>query len=142
MKKLSVFALIALVALVGGVAQAKPGNHPSKSHKCTPHKVSYRAGGTLVSGTLTENADGTYTGSLTVHVTSTNKHAKADKGTDVTYTLTNAKGKLHGEDPGALVAGSKVHVKGTITTLAKKCDQTGFTATTVIKKFDVKPPKK
>jgi hypothetical protein len=33
------------------------------------------------------------------------------------------------------------HLKGTITKLAKKCDQTGFTATTVIKKADAKAPK-
>src|SRR2546423_11011430 len=125
MKKLALLAVIALVALVGP-AQAKP-SHPPKSHKCTVHKVAYRVSGDLVSGSLTKESDGTYSGTLTVHVKKTNKHAKADKGTDQTYTLDHAKAKLHGEDPGALAAGSRVHLKGTVTTLAKKCDQTGFT---------------
>ena len=94
-----------------------------------------------MSGSLTRNSDGTYSGTLTVHVTSANHHAKADKGTDKSYTLDHAKTNLHGEDPGALVAGSRVKLKGTITTLAKKCDQTGFTSTTTIRKANIKPPK-
>ena len=139
MKKIALLALMAVVALVGaGQATAKSG----KSHKCTPQKVAYVASGKLVSGSLTKESNGTYSGTLTVHVTKTNKYGKADKGTDVTYTLDHAKGKLHGEDPGALVANSRVHLKGKITKLAKKCDQTGFTATRTIKKFDIKPPKK
>ena len=138
MKKIALLALMAVVALVGaGQATAKSG----KSHKCTPQKVAYVASGKLVSGSLTKESNGTYSGTLTVHVTKTNKYGKADKGTDVTYTLDHAKGKLHGEDPGALVANSRVHLKGKITKLAKKCDQTGFTATRTIKKFDIKPPK-
>jgi len=130
-------------------AVAAPGDHPakpatpshgSKSHKCKPHGVAYVVGGTLVSGTLTANTDGTYSGTLTVHVTQANHHAKAVKGTDQTYTLTNAKLKLNGEDPAALVVGSRVKLQGKITRLAKKCDQTGFTATTTIKRGTIKPP--
>jgi hypothetical protein len=130
-----------LVALAGVVAPAQAKTHPPTSHKCTPHAVSYRVSGTLVSGALTKNSDGTYSGSLTVHVTRTNHHAKADKGTDKAYTLDHAKAKLHGADPAALAAGSRVNLKGTITKLAKKCDQTGFTAVTTIKKATIKPPK-
>jgi hypothetical protein len=140
LKKLFVLAVLAVTGLaVTAPVHAK--SHPPKSHKCTPHAVSYRASGKLVSGSLTANSDGTYSGTLTVHVTSTNHHAKADKGTDKAYTLDHAKVKLHGEDPSALVVGSRVRLKGTITTLAKKCDQTGFTATTTIKRAGIKPPK-
>ena len=146
MKK--IFALIAaltLVALVGPAQAAKSPHppkppHPTTSHNCTPHKVGYVAAGTLVSGLLTKESDGTYSGTLTVHVTRTNHHARGDKGTDKAYTLDHAKANLHGEDPGALVVDSRVHVKGTITKLSKKCDQTGFTSTLVIKRVSIKPP--
>jgi hypothetical protein len=97
-------------------------------------------GGTLVSGTLTPGS-GKYDGTLTVHVTKANKHAKADKGNDVTYTLSNAKLELHGENPLALTADTRVKLDGKITTLAKKCDQTGFTPTVTIKRGSIKSPK-
>jgi uncharacterized protein with von Willebrand factor type A (vWA) domain len=97
-------------------------------------------GGTLVSGTLTPGS-GKYDGTLTVHVTKANKHAKADKGNDVTYTLSNAKLELHGENPLALTADTRVKLNGKITTLAKKCDQTGFTPTVTIKRGSIKSPK-
>ena len=76
-----------------------------------------------------------------MNVNKANHHAKAAKGTTTTYTLTNARVKIHGENPAALTANSRVHLSGTITTLAKKCDQTGFTATVTIQKADLKPPK-
>jgi len=142
--------LVFLAAVVAAVAVApvqakgpapKPPT-PPKAQKCQPHPVAYVVSGKLNSGTLTANADGTYSGSLSVHVTRTDKHApKAIKGTDVSYTLANAKVKLHGENPAALTAQSRVHLEGTITTLAKKCNQTGFTAVVTIKKADIKPPK-
>jgi hypothetical protein len=132
--------LVALVAPVQAKTPKAPTQAPTSS-KCTPHGVAYRVSGTLVSGALTKNTDGTYSGDLTVHVSKANKHAKADKGTDKTYTLDHAKAKLHGADPAALATGSRVNVKGKVTKLAKKCDQTGFTAVTTIKKADIKPPK-
>jgi hypothetical protein len=133
------FVLLAVAALAVAIpAGAKSA--PPHSHKCKPHAVSYRVAGTLLSGALTSNPDGTYSGTLTVHVMSANHHAKADKGTDKAYTLDHAKVKLHGENPAALTAGSRVHLKGTITTLAKKCDHTGFTPTVTIKKAVIHPP--
>ena len=144
MKRITVFALIAALAAVAPVQAHNtkpPKQHPAKSHKCTPHGVSYRVSGTLLSGSLTQNSDKTYSGTLTVHVTKANHHAKADKGKDTTYTLDHAKAKLHNADPAALAANSRVNLKGTVTTLAKKCDQTGFSPTVTIKKADIKPPK-
>jgi hypothetical protein len=140
MKKIVLIAVFVLAAAVAPV-QAKPPKTPPKPHKCQPHAVSYIVSGTLDSGALTANSDGTYSGSLTVHVTNSNSHAKADKGAHKTYTLSNTKVKLHGENPAALTANSRVHLEGTIATLAKKCDQTGFTATIAITKADIKPPK-
>jgi acetylornithine/succinyldiaminopimelate/putrescine aminotransferase len=78
---------------------------------------------------------------VTVHVTKTNSHARAAKGTDQAYTLNHAKAKLHGETAATLTAGSRVKLSGKVTTLAKKCDHTGFTPTVTIKKADIKPPK-
>lgn len=141
MKTVLALAAVAALALVAPVQADSPKPHPQKSHKCTAHAVSYRVSGTLVSGSLTKNSDNTYSGTLTVHVTKANNHAKADKGTDKEYTLDHAKAKLHNADPAALAAGSRVNLKGKVTTLAKKCDHSGFTATVTVKKADIKPPK-
>ena len=111
------------------------------SQKCQPHSISYEVAGTLVSGSLTLNSDGTYSGSLTVHVTNANKHAKIDENTDKAYTIANARVNLHGANPAALVAGSRVKLEGKLTALAKKCDQTGFTAGITIAHADLEAPK-
>jgi hypothetical protein len=143
-KTVAALAAVAAVAIVAPVQAHSPKPHPPKSHKCTPHAVSYRVGGTLMSGSLTKDAGTkkTYSGSLMVEVLRANKHAKSDKGTSKLYTL--AQTKVHfgkGVDPAALVANSRVNLRGNITTLAKKCDQTGFTPTITIKKADIKAPK-
>jgi hypothetical protein len=130
-KKLAVLAVLALAALVSP-AQAKP-------HKCTPHPVAYVVSGTVQAGTaLTQDAKHTYSGTLVVAVTKANHHAKGDKGTTKTYALDHAKVHFgHGVDHNAPAPGSRVHAKGTITTLAKKCDQTGFTPTVSLAKVDI-----
>ena len=138
MKKLVLLAVFAVAVTVAPVQAKGPG---PKAQKCQPHPVAYIVSGTLAGGSLTLNSDGTYSGSLTVHVTKANNHAKAIKDTIQTYTLANTKAKLHGENAAALTANSRVHLNGTITTLAKKCDQTGFTPAVTIKKADIKPPK-
>jgi hypothetical protein len=140
MKKLVLIGLIGVLA-VAVPATAKP-SHPAKSHKCVPHEVSYEASGTLVSSALTKNTDGTYTGTLTVHVTRTNHHASADKGTDVAYALTAARVRFgHGvSNPPAM--GDRVKVIGKVTSLAKKCDQTGFTRTVTVRRVVIHLPAK
>jgi hypothetical protein len=135
-KRITLFIAAALaVAVIGAPAQAKgPGTH---SKKCVPHNVSYRVWGALtVPGALVANSDGTYTGTLTVQVKRTNKHAKADKGATVVYTLTNAKVKFgHGVDKIAPAIGTKAYLKGTITYLPKKCGTS--TPTITIKKVQL-----
>ncbi len=148
MKTLVLIAVLALaVFVVPAPAKDHPGHggapktHPAKSHKCTAHKVGYVAAGTLESATLAKNDDGTYSGQMTVKVLRTNHHAKADKGTSKTYTLDHARVNLHDQDPAALKPGSRVHLVGRTTKLAKRCDQTGFAPETTIRKANVKAPK-
>jgi hypothetical protein len=118
------------------------GQH-GKSHKCKPHKVAYVAVGTLVSQTLAQDAGAsTYSGDVVVNVTRTNHNGRADKGQQVTYTLTKARvtfGLQDTNNDGSvglddLVANAPVRVIGKITALAKKCDKSSFTATTTIRK--------
>jgi pyruvate/2-oxoglutarate dehydrogenase complex dihydrolipoamide acyltransferase (E2) component len=156
MNRITPIAVLASLALVAPAAahdkpdhQAKPQKAPNAhkpaapatSHKCRPHAVAYRVAGTLVSGTLTRNDDGTYSGALVVHVSGANHHARADKGTDKSYTLDHVKVNLHGQDPAALAANSRVKLKGKVTKLAKRCDATGFTSTLTIRRASIKPPK-
>lgn len=155
MKKLALTTALALAALAVPAAAKDHPDHGSKAkahaehgqsqdakaHKCKLHGVGYVVGGTLESGTLTKNADGTYDGTLTVKVAQANHHAVADKATSKTYTLDDARVNLHGQDPAALKPGSRVKLQGKVTKLNKKCDQTGFTATTTVKKASIKDPK-
>jgi hypothetical protein len=129
-------AVLALAAIVVPAQAAKPKPTPPKS-KCVAHAVSYEVSGTLTTaGALTANSDGTYSGSLTVHVAKTNNHAKASKGTTQSYTLDHAKVTFgHGVNKSAPAAGSRANLKGTITTEPKKC--TAFTPTTTIKKVEL-----
>jgi len=154
MKKLALTTTLALAALaVPAAAKDHPGHgdkakaqtehgqsQQAKTRKCEMHATGYVAGGTLESGTLTRNADGTYDGALTVNVTQANHHAHADRATSRTYTLAGARVKLHGQDPAALKPGSRVKLQGRTTKLNRACDQTGFTATTTIEKAAIKDP--
>ena len=142
MKIITALVAAAALAVVAPVYAHDGKSHPPKSHKCTAHAVSYRISGTLVSGSLAKNSDNTYSGTLTVHVVHADHHAKADKGMDKTYTLDHTRVHLgKNVDPAALAANSRVNLKGRVTKLAKKCDQTGFTPTVTAKKVDIKAPK-
>lgn len=110
------------------------GSHPGRSHKCKAHNVAYVASGTLVSQTLSKNADGTYSGTLEVEVTHTNNHAVKGKTSypvsKVHVTFDNGSVGLAG-----VTTGDRVKAIGKITTLSKKCSQTGFTAVITIRKI-------
>jgi hypothetical protein len=113
--------------------------HPGKSHKCAPHAVGYVASGTLEAQSLTENANGTYSGSLSVDVTRANRHARGDLGKHeytvedvrVTFGLKDLDGDAAGIDD--IAAGDRARLLGRITTLAKKCPAGEFTPTTSIR---------
>ena len=109
---------------------------PATSHKCAPHNEAYIASGTLASWSATKNANGTYTGTVTVHVTRANHHASSATGGDVTDTLANTKVSF-GAAANPPTAGDRVKVIGRISELGKKCSQTGFTATVTVRKLVV-----
>jgi hypothetical protein len=118
-------------------------SHPGQSHKCKPHSVAYVASGTLVSQTLTKSPNGRYSGVVTIKVMHTNHHAAADNGTTKPYMVENVKivfaladtnkdGSVGLDD---LKEGDRAKLIGKITTLAKSCNQGGFTATTTIRQI-------
>jgi hypothetical protein len=114
-------------------------NHPAGSEKCTAHDVAYIASGTEVSFSATQNSSGGYDGTIVVHVTRTNHHAASDQGTDVTYTLSSAIVRF-GKGTSASDTGDRAKVIGEVTTLAKKCDQTGFTPTVTVDRVSIRRP--
>ena len=144
MRRISLLAL-ALMATTVAVAvpaqAAKKGPTGPTGNKCQPHAVSYVVSGklTVVGALVADPAPAkTYSGTLTVHVTKTNNHAKADKSLTKTYTLSHAKVSFGaGVNMTSPAAGSKVNLKGTITTLASKCSHTGFTPTITITKVEI-----
>jgi hypothetical protein len=145
MRKITIAAL-ALVAVIAMPAQAKPG----KAHKCQPHAVAYTASGSLESQALTQTqgsgtptrSDDRYSGSLTVNVKRASHHGATGSQT---YTVDNARVKFydanHDHTADVPKAGDRVKVKGRITTLAKKCDSSGFTPTVTVRRVEFKPAK-
>lgn len=165
-RKVLIMACAAALTTTPAWAQGRGGDHPAphgRSHRCMPHGVAYVAAGTLRSHTLVLDGAGgpsptvsaaradkpTYSGDVTIDVTRTNRHARADKGTTKTYTLDHARVLLGLDDQNAdgrvdladVLPGSRVKVIGTITTLRRSCDQTGFTPQLTIKKLIVHAPK-
>ena len=134
-------AFLAAAALVF-VVVALPAQAAKPKPKCVAHAVSYEVSGTLTApGALTANSDGSYNGTLTVHVSRTNEPAEADKGMTKTYTLDHARVSFgHGVSKTAPATGTRADLKGTITTEAKTC--TGFTPTVTIKKATLLAAKK
>jgi hypothetical protein len=152
MRKSTIAATATALAAIAVVpAQAhKPSQHPSTSHKCTPHNVAFTASGTLESATLTQSAgadttsrrDDRYSGTVTVTVKRASH--KAATGSQ-TYTLDNDRVKFYDANHDGTAdqpkAGDRVKVKGKYTRLAKKCDQTGFTSTTNVRRVEFKAAK-
>jgi hypothetical protein len=170
MKKLAMVATLAAAAAVAVPAQAsKPDNagsqraeqgasHSSsskaKGKRCTPRAVAYVAFGDYVSSTLTQTqgadtadkaGDDRWSGELVVAVKRTNKHARADKGTTKTYTLTDARIRLadrNGDGTADVpVAGDRTRVQGKITRSKRGCDATAFTAELKIRSVGFNKPK-
>jgi hypothetical protein len=126
------------------------GSHNGKSHRCHVHGVAYVASGTLEAPlpTLTKNADGTYSGTLTAKLARVNHHALSDKSTSKEYKLekvhltlalsdVNSDGGVGVDD---LQNGDQVRLIGKISFLPKKCDRTGFTPTVKVRDVIVHPP--
>jgi hypothetical protein len=146
----------AAIAAAGALAMAapaaaKPGHakhashpaHPSQpgtSRKCTAHEAAYIASGQFVSRAATQSANGTWTGTITVHVTRSNHHAASAKGTDVTYPLSNTK-VTFGEGGNPPAAGDPVKVIGKVSDVAKKCTQSGSSTQITVRKVHIRAAK-
>lgn len=132
-----VAAVSAVALAVPATAHPGPGDHPGRSdhaganHRseqsraCAPHNLAYVESGVVdaaTSSTLTQNADGTWSGTLVVDVTEANHRAKADKGTTVTYTFTGATLDVR-FDGGttAFSAGERVRLIGALAVVGKRC---------------------
>lgn len=144
-----------MVAVAGALAVAVPaaahptssdhpgGNQPAQSHKCKPHNVGYVESGVVDSATastLTQNSDGTWSGTLVVDVTRTNHAAKADKGQTVSYSFDSATLRVRFDDgTTGFTAGERVHLIGKLATVAKKCAALSPAATPVFRTVVVHP---
>lgn len=149
--KSAIAAATALAAVAVVPAQAHNSEQSaSQSHKCTPHKVAFTASGKLESAALTQTQgadtttrkDDRYSGTVTVDVNKASH--KAPTGSQ-TYTLDNDRVKFYDANHDGTAdepkAGDRVKVKGKFTRLAKKCDQTGFTSTTDVRRVEFRPAK-
>jgi len=92
------------------------------TRNCGPHEVRYVAEGRLVSQTLVANADGTFSGDVTVAVKHGNRFGRPGKDQSVTYAITNAKVIFRPKDIsgipaglGNLADGDRVRVMGEVT---------------------------
>lgn len=92
------------------------GDHPSQSHKCTPHSRAYVEGGTVTA--ITTDSTGAVTG-ITIAVTHANHAAKAAPTT--TLTLSDVSVVRFGGGTTAFTTGEQVQLIGKIQALAKKC---------------------
>jgi hypothetical protein len=123
-------------------------NGHGKSRRCHPHGVGYVAHGTLVSQTLAKNEDGTYSGEVSVKVTSANHHAALEKGGTLTLKVEDVRlvlGVADTNNDGAVglddvKEGDSVTLIGHITTLAKKCDHKEFTPKLTVRQVVVSSP--
>ena len=138
-----VVATSALAIAVPAAAHPGPSSHPGKgspsshSRKCAPHHVAYVESGTVdsaIASTLAVNPDGTWSGTLVVDVKHANHWAKADKGTTVTYTFTDAKLRVR-FDGGVtdFTAGERVRLIGKLAAVGKKCTALSPAATPVFR---------
>ena len=124
----------------------------AKSKRCAPRKVAYVAHGLYVSSELTQVAgadtpalrDDRWDGTIVVDVKRTNKMARADKGTQKTYTVAGVRVRYADRnDDGTAdppVAGDRVKVDGKITRLRGGCDATEFEPTLKVKSVKFLPP--
>jgi hypothetical protein len=136
-----------------GASQGKSGTHGQSgthgnSHRCKAHGVAFVVSGTLGTQTLVESG-GLYSGEMELSAISrTNHHAKNIKA-PFKETVKNVRvtfSDLPDTDADGIVAlddvakGDEVKLIGKITTLAKKCDQTGFKPEITIRKVIFSAP--
>ncbi|MEA2169774.1 MAG: hypothetical protein QOF76_3074 [Solirubrobacteraceae bacterium] len=145
-------AVVALAFASPAMAKPKPDKpdkpakptKPSKPYACIPKSVGYSASGTLVTDGLTQSAgqdtatkrDDRYSGAITVFVKKANHKSVKD---EQTFTVTDARVRVHPHAATAPKAGDRVKLKGKTTKVTKKC--VASTAVTTIKRIDIKTAK-
>lgn len=137
MRRFVRLAILAVVAAALPIWLVVPAQ---ASKKCVPHKAAFDVKGTVTGGSLSRDAGKkkTYSGTLVVNVTQTNKDSKAFKGPQ-TFTLSHVKVSFeHGVNP-AMPMGSVAHLQGTINKVAKNCGTTP--PNVVIRKAELKKAK-
>lgn len=127
------------------------GNGPGgvRSHRCVTHAVAYVASGVLVSDTLVEGADRTYSGELTVEVEHGNRHSRGDQEAKKTYDVQDVRLTLslpsfpkgHFVGTNDLMPGDHVQLIGRITALPKGCAVSEFTPQLTIGKIVIHGPR-
>jgi hypothetical protein len=142
-------ALLALALIGGPVAAAahpSPPSPPAKPHKCSPHAVAYRVSGSLASANLNAIGKHRASGTITITVTGANRAARnagVTKGSTQIYTLTDVKvsyaHRLAQPNP---PAGTRTVVKGTITVVARKCQDKSGAGQVTIEHVTFTPPPK
>jgi hypothetical protein len=154
MRRLALAAALASVAVAMPAEAHKGGERGDRGEakKCKVHRVAWVVRGTVVSHALAKNDDGTYSGDVVVQVKRTNRAARDEKADPQprTYTLDHAKARFSVSDQEPangtvdetdVTAGDRVQLAGKVTRLRKKCDQTGFTAETKIRRAKFQDPK-
>ena len=150
--RIAVLALAATALVAAPATAHKTGQAHShgKSKRCKPHNVAYVASGILAGHTLvqtegaatTDTGDDRYSGTLTINVKRTNKHARGDDETTKTYTLEDDKVSF-GEGvtlQTAVVGQTRVKVIGKIARVHRKCQQPNPPAQPNIRKAVFKAP--
>jgi hypothetical protein len=152
-KPVAVLSALALVGLpVVADAHPTPPPHPTppsppaKPHKCQLHAVAYRVSGSLVSSSLMATGKDRASGTITITVTGANKAARnagVVKGSTQTYTLTGVRvSYAHRVAQPNPAAGTRTVVKGTITVVAPKCQNSSGAGQVTIKHVSFMPPPK
>jgi hypothetical protein len=132
MKKFALIGAVAALSVsIPAAAEATSSHHlrGHHDHPCRLHDDRYSARGTLVSWSLTPNANGTYSGSLVVDVLHGNRHATGEVGSDTTYTVTDAVVRFGPHATVPPVAGSRIRVLGRALVTGRRCTGTGSPTT-------------
>jgi hypothetical protein len=140
-------AALAVTPALAAKPAAKPA-HPNTPAKCKVHSVGYNAKATLVSQSLAQSqgsgtatkSDDRWSGNVTVTIKKAN-HKVTTSSFDVTDIKVRWYDADHNGTADTPAAGDRVGIHGKVTKLAKKCDQTGFTAQVTVKKVDFKKAK-
>jgi hypothetical protein len=146
---LAVMAVGALVAVPATTLAGPPSNHGNKgkgsnganhpSHKCVAHNRAYVEGGTVDAQTTAAFANGAWSGTLFVDVTSANHAAKGDIKTTVSVDPTTVKTIRFDDGTTAFTAGEQVQLIGKIQAVAKKCTALNPAPTPVFRMIVVHP---